>query len=262
MMSLLAPEPTRASLGGLPVDLVTRETADEHFRSALRGERPPTWFASANLNKITSFGEGGPYAGVLSGDAWVVLLDGSPLVAAAKRVTGHRWPRLAGSDLLPGWLDIASEEGATIGVIGSSPSTHETFSATCATRWPGVRIATMLSPTPEEATDPVWCEKAAEDLDAAGVDLLLLALSDSRMERWASSWGTRSGCRVILCFGAAIDFITADQRRAPEWVRTLGIEWLWRLALSPRRLARRYLVEGPSAWWTLRRSSYAAEPHR
>ena len=63
---------------------------------------------------------------------------------------------------------------------------------------------------------------------------------------------------VALCFaqgGAAMDFITHDQRRAPAFLRRWGLEWFWRLALSPRRLARRYLIEGPRAWWILRTDS-------
>jgi hypothetical protein len=45
--------------------------------------------------------------------------------------------------------------------------------------------------------------------------------------------------------GAAINFMTGVERRAPVWMQQLGFEWCYRLMSSPRRLARRYLLKGP-----------------
>ena len=62
--------------------------------------------------------------------------------------------------------------------------------------------------------------------------------------------GARGG--VALCIGASLEFITGKKRRAPLWMQTARLEWLFRLLIEPRRLARRYLVEGPrifSVWF-------------
>jgi N-acetylglucosaminyldiphosphoundecaprenol N-acetyl-beta-D-mannosaminyltransferase len=48
-----------------------------------------------------------------------------------------------------------------------------------------------------------------------------------------------------LCIGASLDFITGRERRAPRLVQRLSLEWAYRLAVDPRRMWRRYLVEGP-----------------
>jgi N-acetylglucosaminyldiphosphoundecaprenol N-acetyl-beta-D-mannosaminyltransferase len=45
---------------------------------------------------------------------------------------------------------------------------------------------------------------------------------------------------VTLCIGATIDFLAGEKRRAPLWMRRVGLEWLHRVASEPRRLARRY----------------------
>ncbi len=50
---------------------------------------------------------------------------------------------------------------------------------------------------------------------------------------------------VGLCVGAALNFLAGRTQRAPGWMRKAGLEWLHRLASEPRRLARRYLIEGP-----------------
>lgn len=60
---------------------------------------------------------------------------------------------------------------------------------------------------------------------------------------------------VGLCIGASLEFIVGDKRRAPYWMQRYGLEWLFRLASEPRRLWRRYLVEGPRIFliWARRR---------
>jgi GT2 family glycosyltransferase len=63
---------------------------------------------------------------------------------------------------------------------------------------------------------------------------------------------------VLLAFGAVVDFLAGRIRRAPVWVSAHGLEWAWRLMLEPKRLARRYLVDGPGAYLTLRMNSGVA----
>jgi exopolysaccharide biosynthesis WecB/TagA/CpsF family protein len=59
---------------------------------------------------------------------------------------------------------------------------------------------------------------------------------------------------LALCIGASINFMTGKERRASPWMQRLGLEWLYRLASDPRRLARRYLVRGPRVFSLLRRT--------
>ena len=56
-----------------------------------------------------------------------------------------------------------------------------------------------------------------------------------------------TGSRVLLAFGASADFLAGRVERAPRWMQDNGLEWAYRLRQEPRRLARRYLVEGPPA---------------
>jgi UDP-N-acetyl-D-mannosaminuronic acid transferase (WecB/TagA/CpsF family) len=56
--------------------------------------------------------------------------------------------------------------------------------------------------------------------------------------------------------GASLDFLTGNEKRAPEWIQQMSLEWLYRLAQNPRRLARRYLVRGPRFFAHLRRARF------
>jgi N-acetylglucosaminyldiphosphoundecaprenol N-acetyl-beta-D-mannosaminyltransferase len=64
--------------------------------------------------------------------------------------------------------------------------------------------------------------------------------------------------------GASLDFLAGRVRRAPRWVARAGLEWLWRLALEPRRLAHRYLRKDPRflavLWRTAREARASRRP--
>lgn len=252
----------RVNLGGLPVDLVSRDSALDVIDRSLAGSDTPLLIASANLDKLTHFGRGAPDAGFfdrpLTRGRWLVLLDGSPMVNAARRLTGTSWPRLAGSDLLEDILADLAERHGTLAVLGGSPETHEALDEVARRRFAGLNLVGSWAPSPEELADPARSAEICDEIDGVGADVLILAMSGGRMERWARQWAVRTGVKVVLCFGAALDYTAGTQRRAPEWVRDRGVEWAWRLAAEPRRLMRRYLWEGPRAWLLLRRHSNVA----
>jgi exopolysaccharide biosynthesis WecB/TagA/CpsF family protein len=73
-----------------------------------------------------------------------------------------------------------------------------------------------------------------------------LAVGSPRQEVVAEALVRRGrGTGIGLCVGASLLFLTGAERRAPRAVQSAGLEWAWRLAQDPRRLARRYLVDSP-----------------
>jgi exopolysaccharide biosynthesis WecB/TagA/CpsF family protein len=73
-----------------------------------------------------------------------------------------------------------------------------------------------------------------------------LAVGSPQQEKLARLLAARGTARgLALCIGASINFITGQEKRAPQWMQRLALEWLYRLGQDPRRLARRYLLRGP-----------------
>jgi exopolysaccharide biosynthesis WecB/TagA/CpsF family protein len=254
--------PVRILLGGAVCDLLQRarflEIAEDRL---LDRTTPPLLIASANLQHIQHFGrskrsaeaQGASFPARSDDREWLVLLDGAPLVAEVKRRTGRRWPRLAGADLLPKILDVAQEQKATVGMVGGTPEVHAAFRELSAVRWPSVTLGGLWSPLRDDLLDEESNRRLAEKVRAAGVDVLVVALGKPRQELWLDEWGGTTGARVGACFGGAVDLLTGGTIRAPVWLQKAGLEWLWRLAHEPRRLVRRYLVDGPPAYLRLRR---------
>ena len=75
-------------------------------------------------------------------------------------------------------------------------------------------------------------------------DLLFVALGQPKGERWISSHHRDLGVPVSVQVGASLDFAAGRVSRAPHILQRTGLEWVYRLALEPRRLTRRYLENG------------------
>jgi exopolysaccharide biosynthesis WecB/TagA/CpsF family protein len=94
--------------------------------------------------------------------------------------------------------------------------------------------------------DPAAFEAAVQFAIENPARLTVLAVGMPRQERLAAAIAASGRARGIgLCVGSALEFLVGAHRRAPVWMREAGLEWAFRLAHEPRRLARRYLVQCP-----------------
>ena len=109
-------------------------------------------------------------------------------------------------------------------------------------RWPGVTLGCRdgyfdASPgSPDNA-------KALADIAAFEPDIIFVGMGMPRQERWIQDNRAAITRGVIFSVGAAFDYEAGVQKAAPRWTGRVGLEWLYRLASQPVRLAHRYLVE-------------------
>ncbi|SEL12508.1 WecB/TagA/CpsF family glycosyltransferase [Rhodococcus maanshanensis] len=264
-MSAHPPPWPRMLVDQVAVDLINRESAISLIFDALTAPGPLA-VASANLDHIHHFGAGDswldrPPAVSVDGPTadlrWLTLLDGFPLVRKAKTLTGRKWPKLSGSDLIEPILERAARDGARIGFLGGSVETHGQLTEAMDARYPTLEIVGTWAPDRSELTDMAASARLAHAIRDADVEILVVALGKPRQENWIAQFGVATGARVLLAFGAVVDFLAGRIPRAPQWATNDGLEWAWRLAREPRRLGHRYLIEGPPAMLRLVRRSRA-----
>jgi exopolysaccharide biosynthesis WecB/TagA/CpsF family protein len=221
----------------------------------------PLGVASINLDHVHHFGDSrraarGDDPFVESGRVeWLNLIDGKPIATQAARVTGRVHPKLSGSDLIAGVLDLAAERGQSVGVLGGMPDVEAPLRDRFERQWPTIRFAGHWTPDRALLASPLLSEALAHDIRAAQVDILLVCLGKPRQEVWIDEYGAQTGAGALLAFGAVVDFLAGRVARAPGWASRAGLEWAWRLLREPRRLARRYLIQGPPAYAAVRRST-------
>jgi N-acetylglucosaminyldiphosphoundecaprenol N-acetyl-beta-D-mannosaminyltransferase len=174
----------------------------------------------------------------------LVVPDGMPLVWAS-RLKGTPLPcRVPGSDLIWSLSEAAAESDRSIFLLGGSPGTADQAAAELSRRYPGLRIAGTHCPPLGFEDCPEGMAELEEAVAAAKPDLIYVGLPlekqlivmEALREVVPNAW------QVGL--GVSFSFVTGDVRRAPELIQRWGLEWLYRLSQEPRRLARRYLVEG------------------
>lgn len=220
----------------------------------------PLGVASINLDHVHYFGRSQRAARheppfVESGQVeWLNLIDGAPIARQIRRLTGHTYPKLSGSDLVTAILDQAALCHQSVAILGGVPDATGALRLRFAAQWPSVRFAGHWTPERAALTSPEESAALAAEIRAANVDILIVCLGKPRQEAWIDEYGALTGVGALLAFGAVVDFLSGRVVRAPEWISQVGLEWAWRLALEPRRLARRYLVQGPPAYLAVRRS--------
>ena len=254
------PAPSHVMLAGARVDLLDLQDAVDAIAAAAadRGATAPLGVVSANLDHLHHFGRGSRWHSAFTaaesrGRArWLTLLDGAPLVTQASSRTGRAWPRLAGSDLIEPLLDRAEADGRSVGFLGGAPETHTAVRERLARTHPSLRLAGCWAPTRAQIEDVSSSRDLAAEVRESGTDLLFVGLGKPRQELWIAEHGPETGAGVLLAFGAACDFLVGTVRRAPAVMQRSHAEWLFRLAQEPRRLARRYLVQGPVSYAGLR----------
>ena len=269
----------RVSLAGLPTDLLDSAGALEIIADYASGNtHAQLAVISANLDHLHHFrgdtswlskpraSKPGPSTNTIITPCpeihWLTLLDGAPLVHKAQQLTGETWPRLSGSDLIHPLLELAANHGWHVGFLGGTTECHWRLQRTLAEEFPTLMISGCWAPERSTLTDASASSQLAADVAAAGTDILVVGLGKPRQEHWIETYGTLTRARVLLAFGAVVDFLAGRIQRAPKWVANNGMEWAWRLSREPRRLARRYLVQGPPAYVHLKRESTSIEHAR
>jgi exopolysaccharide biosynthesis WecB/TagA/CpsF family protein len=119
----------------------------------------------------------------------------------------------------------------------------------------GLKALHHIDPPMNFIHDEAAVESCLQAIEAASpFRFCFLAVGSPQQEIIAQKLKERGVARgLALCIGASINFITGVEKRAPQWMRKLGFEWLFRLVQSPKRLAKRYLVRGPRIFLLLPR---------
>ena len=169
-----------------------------------------------------------------------VTADGNPVVWFS-RMAGQAVTLTPGCELIDPLCEIAAQEDIPVAFVGSTPQTLEKATLSLTARYPNLRIVAQISP--EMGFDPTGetAKTAIEDLKTSGALLCFTALGAPKQEVFAAFAAQALPQTGFLSIGAGLDFIAGQQKRAPWIVRKLAVEWLWRLACSPRRLMGRYL---------------------
>ncbi len=173
-------------------------------------------------------------------DADMCLCDSKVLHLLA-RFRGVLLPVIPGSELTSLVFDRLVRTGDRIAIIGGDVDALNSLKK----KYARVEFVQHCPPMGLRR-DAKARRAAAEFIARSGARFSFIAVGSPQQEMIAAEARSVAGATgMALCIGAGLDFLTGRQRRAPRLARNLGLEWAHRLLSDPRRMWRRYLMEGP-----------------
>jgi N-acetylglucosaminyldiphosphoundecaprenol N-acetyl-beta-D-mannosaminyltransferase len=165
--------------------------------------------------------------------------DGMSLVWLLQLKGYRQTGRVYGPDLMRALCDQGRADGLRHFLYGGKPGVVEKLASRLAAAYPGLQMAGRYTP-PFGQLPAEEDERIAEQIHASRADVVWVGISTPRQEVWMAGHRGRVGAPVLIGVGAAFDFISGARPQAPRWVQRSGLEWLFRLAVEPRRLWPRY----------------------
>ncbi len=234
--------PRRVELCGVPIDVVTEGEVVAHVIGALE-QKVGGWVITTNLDQVRQYSQKSDVRALFE-TADLVVADGMPLVWAS-RLAGSALPeRVAGSDLIWSLSREAARGRHSVFFLGGAPGAAEGAVERLQGIHPELQVAGLYSPPFGFDSDPAEHEQIRSLLQESKPDIVFVALGFPRQERLIAQLRTILRGTWFLGVGISFSFVAGDVRRAPELLQRIGLEWLHRLVMEPRRLARRYLWHG------------------
>ena len=221
---------------GIPVAKLTVAEALAAAERSLAADQPAV-LAYVNAHSLNLAARDEQYRTVLK-RADLVLNDGSGLAIAAK-VQGAEFPaNLNGTDFTPKLL--AALDGPVY-FYGGRPGVAERATRNLVGQIPHLRVAG----TAHGFLDATARGELPRRIKESGARILVVALGNPAQELWLAENLAATGAGLGVAVGAFLDFAAGEVRRAPDWMRRAGIEWVYRLWREPGRLWRRYVLGNP-----------------
>jgi alpha-1,3-mannosyltransferase len=229
---------TRTILG-VPIRVNTRkETIDLIDAKFEHGKDTIVAFANAHALNIAS--RSAEFRTVLG--QCVIINDGIGLDIASRILFGRAFPQnLNGTDFTPRYLR-ESKHGFRIFLLGGRAGIAGAAAEVLGRRFPRHRIVGAH----DGYFEPRQSAELIDVIKRSGADLILVGMGNPRQELWLTQNLAATGCRMGFGVGALFDFLTGEVPRAPALVRSMRLEWIFRLAREPGRLWRRYLLGNPA----------------
>lgn len=234
----------QAELLGLAFDRVTMDMAVARCLDMCRAPRTSHLVVTANASHLCMMRHD-PELALACHAGSLAVADGMSVVWAL-RALGQPVPeRVAGVDLMARLLATAGQHRLRVYFLGAKREVVEALAEHCRAEYPGLEIAGFR----DGYFGPADHAGIVEEIRASGAHMLFVGMPSPFKETWCARHSERLNVPVIMGVGGSFDVLAGYIRRAPRWMQSLGLEWVWRLLMEPRKLLKRYLTTNCEFVW-------------
>lgn len=233
------PAPETLDFFGVTIANTRMDEALDWIVSRVR-EKAPSLVAFVNPDCLNIAYRHAEYHKILT-NAARVLPDGIGIKLGCRLLGVELRENVNGTDLFPRLCERATRENLSLFLLGARPGVAAAAADEMRRRYPGLMVAGVRDGyfTAEELP------AVLDHINQSGADILLVAFGAPRQELWLAEQADQLAPPVRLGVGGLFDFYSGRIPRAPQWMREIGMEWLFRLMQEPGRLWRRYVIGNP-----------------
>jgi len=209
------------------------------------------YVVTPNVDHIVQLEKGGELCEAYQ-NADLIITDGKPLIWISKLYGTPIKEKISGSDLFPLLCELAAQKGYKMFFLGAGEGVAAKAAENLTMRYPGLQVVGTYSPPMGFEKDQDEMAKIEQMIKNSAPHILIVGLGAPKQEKFVLHNRERLGVPLSLGLGASLDFEAGNVKRAPKWMSDHGLEWLYRAAKEPKRLAKRYFVDAveiaPIVW--------------
>lgn len=181
--------------------------------------------------------------------AQIAIPDGMGVVGAFKLLKKGVLERITGVDLMIDIVRECAKEGLTTGFFGGMSGVAEKTAECLIKSYPNLKIGFVGSEWGDEGFEKAKKYQAASSTnqrpktkDQKHIDILFVALGFPKQEKWIANNLNKIPVTAAMGVGGSFDYISGSVRRAPKFLRSIGLEWAFRLINEPWRIKRQLVL--------------------
>jgi N-acetylglucosaminyldiphosphoundecaprenol N-acetyl-beta-D-mannosaminyltransferase len=237
-----APAPRQSRIFELPIELGHPDELLARIIGWIDDSGPTRRVMYVNAHVLNESREDADLRTALQ-DADLVYCDGYGVRLAAKALSADIPHRMTGADWIWDLAALCAQRDASVYLLGGDPGIAAQAGQRLRRSHPDLRVVGTHHGYFEIGSG--HDERVIEDINACRPDMLLVGMGTPKQEIWAQRTVDRLECSVLWGVGALFDFVSGRMPRAPASLSDNGLEWIFRLAIEPQRMWRRYLVGNP-----------------
>jgi N-acetylglucosaminyldiphosphoundecaprenol N-acetyl-beta-D-mannosaminyltransferase len=241
-VAITSSQPRQSRIFELPIELGQPNELLERIVGWVGTGGPTRRVMYVNAHVLNQSREDGTLRGALE-EADLVYCDGYGVRLAAKALSAEIPHRMTGADWIWDLATLCEAEDRSLYLLGCEPGVAQQAGQRLRRAHPRLRIVGTHHGYFQIGSG--HDERVIEDINARRPDILLVGMGTPKQELWVQRNAARLDVGVLWTVGALFDYVSGHTPRAPGWLADNGLEWIFRLAIEPQRMWRRYLLGNP-----------------
>ena len=229
-------------LRGMPIHNVTKSQTVNHIISSL-SQGIGGWVITPNLDILRRYKNSVSFRNLVATSSLNVA-DGMPLIWASRLQGNPLFERVNGTDLMVDICSAAARSGNSVFLLGGNAGSATKAAANMKGAFDGLKVVGCFCPDFGFESNLDEIQEIAEILAAVKPDIVFVGLGSPKQDVLINMLRLQFPQIWWLGVGVSFSFLAGELVRAPDWAKNNGLEWLYRLFAEPKRLFRRYLIEG------------------